>query len=591
MVQLLKLMLRKIKPMNLTRNLVLGIAISFMGTLLVTANAAEADTADLIVFNGKVFTADESLGEVDAFAVKEDRIMAVGKSSKIMDLAGKQTQLINAGGNFIMPGLIEGHGHFLGFGRSLLELDLMETKSWEEVVKVIESEVEKAEPGRWISGRGWHQEKWDSLPNPHLNGYPFHNQLSEVSPNNPVLLVHASGHALFANEEAMRIAGVDRETKNPEGGLIRITVDGSPIGVFEENAMQLIRSAFYNQQATGSKEEERLKIIEVVKAAEKEAFQYGITSFQDAGLNMDEIQLLSQMAISEELRIRLWIMLRENLESLKESTAYLPLERLGKSGFTSKAIKADIDGALGSYGALLMEPYRDRDNFKGQTTTNPEELEKIAQLAREKSLQLCVHAIGDQANRIILDMYENTFENSEELRNARWRIEHAQHLTKDDIPRFGQLGVIASMQGIHCTSDAPFVPARIGIERAKEGAYVWRSLIETGAIIANGTDVPVERINPFECLYASITRKSPKSTLTFFPKQTMTRKEALKSYTINNAYAAFEEDIKGSITPGKLADFVILDTNLMECNDEELLKVNVLQTYLGGELVYDSTNK
>ena len=561
--------------------------VCLLGSAILLASCEEpGEIADIVIHNAFILTMDKENPGATAVAIRGDKILEVGEDEDVMGLIGHGTEVIDAGGDFIMPGLIEGHGHYLGFGRSLQEMNLLEVDSWQELLEMVAAEAESLEPGRWVTGRGWHQDKWaDFEPEPGMP-YPPHDALSAVSPENPVVLVHASGHGLIANARAMELGGIDRETPDPEGGTIRRNEAGDPIGVFEETAMGLIREAYQEQTADATAVDAEVEIREVALRAQEEAFRYGITSFQDAGLNMGEIAVLKKMVQEGELDLRLWVMLLEPYDVMRESVEQLPIERVGASGFTVAALKAFNDGALGSYGALLLEPYSDRPSESGHLVTSEEELRNIAALARDNDLQYCVHAIGDRANRMMLDIYEETFDAPEELRAARWRIEHAQHLHPDDLPRFGELGIIAAMQTVHCTSDAPFVETRLGPERAEEGAYMWRALIDSGVLVSNGTDVPVERINPFEGLYAAVTRKSDRMDEPFYPDQVMTRLEALESYTINNAIAAFEDDIKGSLTAGKLADLIILDTNLLECDDSDIRSARVRKTVLGGEVVY-----
>jgi len=450
---------------------------------------------------------------------------------------------------------------------------------------MVADKVQESEPGEWITGRGWHQEKWDHPPEHNVLGYPFHDALSAVSPDNPVVLRHASGHSLFANKAAMDAAGVTRETPDPQGGEIVRDASGEPIGVFEERAMSIITRAYNEWLSTLSEEEKLENWKESIRLAEQECLSKGVTSFHDAGSPLSEVERYRQLAENDELDLRLWVMIRQPAAELEGRLDAFPLiDAGGKHFLTVRAVKAAVDGALGSFGAWMLEPYHDKPGFTGQNTTPLEELERLAELCLQHDLQFCTHAIGDRANREMLDLYERIFQAHPEKTDLRWRIEHAQHLHPDDIPRFAQLGVIAAMQGIHCTSDAPFVEKRLGYERAKNGAYPWRSLLDSGAVIANGTDAPVEDVNPIESFYASVTRKRADNGMEFFPEQAMTRTEALLSYTINCAFAAFEEDLKGSLTPGKLADFVVLSKNLLTCPEAEILQTEVLQTWVGGIL-------
>lgn len=552
----------------------------------ILASCTTTEMADKIIFNAQVFCVEEGEIFAEAIAIRNGKILQVGLEEEIMQKKGSDTEMIDADGNFVMPGLIEGHGHLLMMGEALAQLNLNDAESWEEIVNMVGGATAEAEPGQWIIGNSWHQDKWSEVPADGMDGYPSHHSLSAVSPDHPVLLYHASYHALFANAKAMELAGVDKNTPNPEGGLIRRDAGGEAIGVFEETAMGLIRSAYTKERENWPVEDWIAQKKAWIQRAEQEAFSYGITSFHDLGLPWEDVKLLRAMAAAGELDISVYAMVREPIRELERSIDYLPIINEGKTGFTVRTVKAFVDGALGSYGALLLEPYSDQAETYGQLVTPIEELEDMASLCVENGLQFSVHAIGDSANRIALDIYESAFDDTEKLKEARWRIEHAQHLHPDDIPRFGELGILASMQGIHCASDAPFVPTRLGEQRSQEGAYVWRSLINTGARINNGTDVPVESIQPFESLYASVARKLPQAEKAFYPDQAMTRLEALQSYTINNAYAAFEEKTKGSIKKGKRADIIILDRNLLICPDEDILDTQVLKTLVGGKVVF-----
>ncbi|MEL6864667.1 MAG: amidohydrolase, partial [Bacteroidota bacterium] len=443
-----------------------------------------------------------------------------------------------------------------------------------------------AEPGEWIEGRGWHQEKWDQALDRQVHGYPYHDQLSAVSPNNPVILFHASGHSLFANAKAMEAAGISKETPDPAGGAIVRDNSGEAIGVFEERAMRSIRSAYKAYQDQLSPESLEAQWYDAIELAQKECLAKGITSFQDAGSTYEEIARYKDMAKQKQFDLRLWAMLRHSYAEMKDNLVGFPIRDVGDHYFTVNAIKTEVDGALGAFGAWLLRPYTDKPNFHGQNTTTIEEVKNIAQLALDHQLQLCVHAIGDRANREVLNIFEQQFERMEEWSDLRWRIEHAQHLHPDDIPRFRALGAIASMQGIHCTSDAPFVVKRLGEQRSREGAYAWRSLLDAGVAIANGTDAPVEDVDPLPSFYASVTRKRADNGMIFFPEQSMTREEAIHTYTLGNAYAAFEEQDKGSLEKGKLADIVVLSNDLVTCSEEDILKTEVLYTIVGGQVKY-----
>jgi hypothetical protein len=544
-------------------------------------NQPRTTTPDLILFNGNFFTADSTLPQASALAVAAGRILAVGNDAEIKKLAGPNTQVIDLQGAFAMPGFIEGHGHFSSLGRSLMNLNLMQTKSWAEITGMVAEKAKSVPAGEWIEGRGWHQEKWSESPGETVNGYPFNTALSEASPQHPVVLYHASGHGLIANNKAIELAGISRETADPVGGRIVRDAKGNLTGVFEENAMELIERPFSAWKNRRPEAEKVAAFEKVVALAAAECRAKGITSFQDAGSDFWELSQYRRMAEAGRLPVRLWAMASQPQGHDIPKLADYPVTGAGNQFFTCRAVKCYFDGALGSYGAWLLAPYDDKPGFVGQNTTPLDTIVRMAQACRQYGLQLCVHAIGDRANREVLQVVQNTF--GGEKQDHRWRIEHAQHIDPQDIPRFSQLGVIASMQAIHCTSDAPFVVKRLGEERARSGAYAWRSLLDSGARLANGTDAPVEDVDPLPCLYASVTRRRADTGLEFFTEQKMTREEALLSYTLWNAWAAFEEKEKGSLSPGKLADVVVLSKDLLRCAPEEILQAKVLRTFVGGK--------
>lgn len=560
--------------------------VGILGLLFLIGCGSNEVVPDLILTNAEIYTLDRDLEMAEAIAIHDGRIIAVGSSKEVLGLAGDETEVEDLMGAFLMPGFIEGHGHFSGLGSSLMNLNFLHAQSWDEIIEAVAEKAQTAESGEWIIGRGWHQEKWSAAPDRNVQGYPYHNDLSALTLNNPVLLKHASGHGLFANAKAMELAGISKETPNPAGGKIVRDAQGHAIGIFEERAQGLITAAYNEYLSSLSQEDLEAQWKRGIELAQQACLERGITSFQDAGSSFEEIQQYKEMAENGELDIRLWAMVRRPYEELKTKVNQLPIINAGGGYFTCRAIKADLDGALGAFGAWLLEPYEDRPDFVGQNTTPISEVEQIATLAADYQLQLCVHAIGDKANREVLNIYESTFEARNPAESWRWRIEHAQHLSTEDIPRFAELGVIAAMQAIHCTSDAPFVEKRLGGERAKSGAYPWRSLLDAGAVVTNGTDAPVEEVDALPSFYASVTRKRPDNPKPFYPEQAMTREEAMYSYTLANAYAAFEEKEKGSLEIGKYADLVVLSHNLMTCSDEEILETKVLRTYVNGNLKF-----
>lgn len=558
----------------------------FFPVICVFLSCQSRMAADLIITNAIIWTANPLMPKAESIACKNGKIVFVGSSAVSLEYQNSQTKIIDAEGAFVMPGLIEGHGHFSGLGYSLIELNFLKSKSWEEIENMVTDAAAKAKPGEWIVGRGWHQEKWDSLPKPDFYNYPSHENLSNKTPENPVILYHASGHALFANRQAMMAAGVSKETNNPPGGAILRNADGEAIGIFEERAMHLIQDAHKTYKKSLSEKSLDSIWLEAIRKAEKECLRNGITSFQDAGSTFQELNRYEKLALNKDLNLRLWVMARHSYKDMQPVISTYKKVGIGNHFYTCNAIKSEVDGALGAFGAWLLKPYEDKPGFTGQNTTDIYEVKKIADLAIKNDMQFCVHAIGDRANRVVLDIYEGVMNQNPSKKDRRWRIEHAQHLDTTDIPRFAKFGIIASMQGVHCTSDAPFVVKRLGLERAKKGAYAWRSLLDNKVIIANGTDAPVEDVNPFKSIYASVTRRNYERKLDFFTEQKMTREEAMISYTKGNAYAAFEDHLKGSLQEGKLADIVILDKNLLDCGDEEILYTNVLYTIVHGKIKY-----
>jgi predicted amidohydrolase YtcJ len=550
--------------------------------------------ADLVLRGGRIVTLDARVPEAQAIAARGGAIVAVGTNADIARFVGPATQVIELNGQFAMPGFIEGHGHFTGIGENKLNLDLMNTKSWDEIVHMVALAAEKAKPGEWIIGRGWHQEKWTSTPQPNVEGFPTHASLDKVSPNNPVILTHASGHASFANAKAMQLSNITAATPNPNGGEILKDAKGEPTGLLRETASRLIRRGAGAPAPTPAEAEARdYKVLEL---ADREVISKGITSFQDAGSSFEVVDRVKRAIDGGRMNVRLWMMIRGGTA---QTLAAGRVVGYGNNALTVRAIKITADGALGSRGAWLLEPYSDlpadpapsrpggsSTSRVGLATTPVEQMRQQAQVALDAGYQVCIHAIGDRANREVLNIYEDAFKkNGKNGKDLRWRIEHAQHISAPDIPRFGQLGVIASMQGVHCTSDAPWVEPRLGAKRAEEGAYVWQKLMKSGAVVTNGTDAPVEDVDPIASYYATVTRKANDGKV-FYGDQRMSRIEALRSYTIQNAFAAFEEDIKGTLSLGKLADITVLTKDITTVPDDEIKQAKVAYTIVGGKIVY-----
>jgi predicted amidohydrolase YtcJ len=572
------------------------LAVFFSSTLLAGCGqdaeppAAETPTvpsADLVLRGGKVATVDPELGNVEAIAISGAEIVAVGSNETVSAYIGDGTEVIELDGRFVMPGFIEGHGHFMSLGESKQILDLNSARNWDDVVNMVAVAVDQAEPGEWIFGRGWHQDKWDFVPEDSVEGVPTNDTLNRVSPDNPVLLEHASGHATFANDAALAAAGVNDDTPDPAGGTIVRDANGRATGLLRENADELPGQAVTEYLSRRTPEEAQQVLREQVFLAGQEAITHGVTSFHDSGASFETIDFFRTLEDEGTLPIRLYVMVR--YQTNEEMDERLPEYRMvaeGNDFLTVRSIKRQIDGALGAHGAWLLEPYEDLPHTPGLVLEPVEDIERTAEIAVKHGFQVNTHAIGDRANRETLDIYQRVFEAAEvDGKALRWRIEHAQHIDPADVPRFAELGVIAAMQGVHCTSDGPWIPSRLGEERARITSYPWRTLIESGALIGNGSDVPVEPIDAIASYTASVTRITKDGTA-FHPEHVMTREEALESYTINNAIAAFEEDIKGSLTPGKLADVVVLSQDLLTVADDKLLDTKVDMTILGGAVVY-----
>lgn len=554
--------------------------------LLSGCSALAADEpATLVLRHGRVHTMDPQRPMATSVAVRADRIIAVGTDEEIAPWIGPGTAVFDAQGRTVQPGFIEGHGHFVSLGESKRQLDLSTAQSWDEVVSRVAESAQRVPQGQWIIGRGWHQGKWSQLPIPNVEGYPDTRLLSQLVPNHPVLLTHGTGHMVLANERAMQLAGISTTTQSPRGGEILRTADGRAIGVFREAAMRPLYRALERAQASRTRDQVRAELLACVRAASEECLRFGVTTFHDAGASLAEVDLFRELAAEGQLPVRLWVMLNDSDDVLAENLARYRTVGFGDHHLTVRGIKRMVDGALGTHGAWLLEPYDDLPASRGLNTLSLEALRRTAELAIEHDYQLCVHAIGDLANRETLTLMEQVFRAHPERSDRRWRIEHAQHLHPADIPRFQALGVIASMQGNHATSDGPFVVHRLGEWRSRTGAYAWRSLLDAGAIVINGTDAPVETLNPVDSFYSSVTRRMANGE-PFFPEQAMTRAEALRSYTRHAAWAGFEEDLKGMLSPGKLADMVVLSDDLMSVPEDRIRNVRVEATIVGGRVVY-----
>jgi predicted amidohydrolase YtcJ len=531
---------------------------------------------DLILHNATVYTVDAGNRIAEAVAISGDRLRAVGAASAILGLKGTSTRVIDLRGATIVPGFHDAHAHVVGLGASLLEVDLRGTRSFEEVVARVRRRLESAGPGEWIVGRGWDQNDW-----PEKN-WPSHDLLSAVSPDNPVYLTRVDGHAGLANAKAMNIAGLTQSRADPPGGRIIRSADGQPAGVVIDEAQALVTSAI---PRTG-----RAQLEDQIQLADREFRRLGITTVHDAGADSETVDAYTRLIEAGRIKTRLYVMLRGTLRELTPFFERGPISDFATHRLSVRAIKIYADGALGSRGAALLEPYSDEPMTTGLLTTAPGEVYAQTQAAAKAGFQVAVHAIGDRANRDVVDVFERVQREVAGARALRMRVEHAQILDAAEVPRFSRLGVIASMQPTHATSDMPWAASRIGDARVEEGAYVWRKLLESGAVLAFGSDSPVEDANPMLGFYAAITRQdstgNPPGGWT--PQQRLTRQEALASFTRHAAFAAHAETLTGSLESGKLADLVVLSTDIVRATPSDLLSAAVRMTIVGGEVVYQA---
>jgi len=542
-------------------------------TPAVRAQRVAPPAADLIVTNARIYTVDDGHPFVSALAVRDGKVQFVGSVREAMLLRGPSTRVVDAEGRTIIPGMVDAHAHLFGLGEFLRSIDLTDTRSFDEIVARVSARAKEAPSGRWLIGRGWDQNKWGDTR------FPTHEALSRVSPNNPVVLTRIDGHALLANTATMRAAGVTAATKDPAGGRIERAPNGEPTGVFIDNAMGLIDRVIPPM----SHDEMRAAAL----AAVKESNRWGLVGLHDPGEPREVLDVFEELAKAGTFSLRVYAMISDDSAAIEHYLQRGPQSALYDAHLWIRAIKLYADGALGSRGAALLDPYSDDPKNSGLLKTTPEHLRDVSTRALQHGFQVATHAIGDRGNRVALDAYEAALKAVPTV-DHRFRIEHVQILDHADVPRFAQLGVIPSMQAVHQTSDMYWAPTRLGYARTF-GAYAWRSLLNTGVIIPNGSDFPVERVNPLLSFHAAVSRQDDNSWPPggWFPEQKMTREEALKAMTIWPAYAAFQEQTMGSLSPGKLADFVILDRDIMTIPDSEILGTNVLATYIGGRVVFE----
>lgn len=554
---------------------------SSVALILVLALAAMGcgPKADVVYKNGTIYTVDAGFTQAEAVATTGNRIVFVGSNADADGWIGDKTRVIDLQGKTMVPGFIDSHYHFMGVGQRKFTLNLDGTKSLQEFLSKVAAEVANRQPGEWVTGRGWIEEDWPS------KRFPTRQDLDKVAPNNPIYLTRTDGHAAVVNSQAIQIAGINRQTADPQGGNIQRDRGGVATGMLIDRAMGLVARHIPSDETpeVGRK---------FAKAANDEALAYGITQVHDMGSSWQLVDLWKEMYANGEMDVRIHAYIRgpgDDTERLLTEGAQIGLY---DHHLTVRGIKISQDGALGSRGAALLQPYSDAPT-SGLLIYKDEQIYPTIKQALQNGIQMAIHAIGDRANRNILDLFEHAFDEvppaSRAIAEPRFRIEHAQIVHPMDIPRFKSLNVIPSMQPSHAIGDLHFAVRRLGLDRM-QGAYAWRSFIDQSNFIPGGSDAPVEEGNPMIEYYAACVRKDTTGFAAegWHPEQKMTREEALRSLTIWGARAVFEEDLLGSIETGKLADFTVLDRDLMTTPENELFRIQVLMTVVGGKIVYGS---
>jgi len=542
--------------------LIVALLAAFSGAAL--PPAAGAQPADMLITGARIYTLDPARPVARDLAVKDGRILAVGED--LAKLAGPHTRRIQARGATVLPGLIDSHGHMESLGQMLETFDFRNTRTVEEIIEAVRREAARRSPGEWIQGQSWDQTNWGGR-------FPTAEQLSRAVPDHPVFLTRVDGHAAWVNRKALEIAGITADTPDPPGGKILRDANGNPTGILIDRAQGLVRSKI----PPPSREALRRRLAR----AAAECARLGLTTVHDAGVGSEELAAYRELISRDELPIRVYAMIGGQGRLWREY-----LERGPEIGerLTVRSIKLMADGAMGSRGAAFFQPYSDDPGNRGLLLLTQQDIERVARQAVGRGFQVNTHAIGDRANRMVLDAYGAVLGGKND---RRFRIEHAQVVSAEDFQKFARYSVIASMQASHATSDMRWAEARVGPERVK-GAYAWRRFLALGVPVANGSDFPVEPPNPLWGFYAAITRQDREGNPPggWFPDQRMTRQEALESWTLRGAYAAFEEDRKGSLAPGKYADFVMLSADIMQIPPSEILKTRVLMTVVGGRIVH-----
>jgi predicted amidohydrolase YtcJ len=529
-------------------------------------------SVEAVFFNGTVRTIDEDIPVAEAIAVGGGSIIAVGSTDEMRELAGPRAVLYDLRGKTVLPGFMDAHAHFHGYAKNLSRIDLIGTGSLEEVLGRISARLEDVPEGSWITGRGWDQNDWP------VPVYPDRHALDRIAPRHHVYLIRVCGHAGVANSTALRAAGITRETPDPPGGRILRDDDGEPTGVVIDEAEKLITGII---PSLGAPEKKNL-----IRKAARECLAVGLVGVHEMGVKRETVSLYQELLADGELPLRLTTYYSYDAPDLDSILAAGPLVGYADDHLSIVGVKFFVDGSLGARSAALLDDYTDDPGNGGILVTDPRELHRQAAACHRNGFQVAVHAIGDRGNRIVLDIYEKILSEYPSP-DRRHRIEHAQIVSPDDIPRFAALGVIPSMQFTHCTSDMDWADERLGSARLA-GAYAWRSLIASGCRVPGGSDFPVESIDPLLGIYAAVTRQDLEGHPAggWMPSQCLTVEEAIRAFTIDAAYAAHEEDRRGSLTPGKLADFIVLSDDLLMIPSREIPGVDVLATVIGGEIVY-----
>ncbi|MBI4748936.1 MAG: amidohydrolase [Acidobacteria bacterium] len=566
-------------PVHFMRLISFFLVVLFIGTQTLLGTEKPADT---VFLNGNVYTVSDAHPRAEAMAIRNGKLMFVGSTKEARRHIGKATKVVDLQGKTVVPGFTDAHCHLAGIGQRELQLNLEGTTSLDDLLTKIKQRVDQAKPGEWIIGRGWIETFWTPPV------FPTCLDLDRVSPKNPVFLQRADGHGAVVNSLVLKMAGISKETPNPAGGeIMRDPKTGEANGMLLDKANFLVVPYLPHPTAEDSTKALLLGI--------ERSLSLGWCQIQIAGNSRAEIDLLNRLYQDGKVKLRIYNAIAGPGPEAEELIKAGP--KIGEYGnrFTLRGIKLVLDGALGSKGAALLEPYADY-NTTGLLILEEKDVMPLLKEALRQGIQIETHAIGDRANRTILDWYEKAFQavppKERKIRDPRWRVEHAQILNLADLPRFQKLGVIPSMQPSHAIGDLHFAPSRIGIKRLA-GAYAWKSLLKTGVVIAGGSDAPVERGEPMIEFYAAVARKDQKgfSGEGWHPEEAVTREEALKMLTLWPAYAAFEEKLKGSLEPGKLADFVVLSADIMKIPDPEILKTQCLMTVVGGEVVFENKAK